>query len=497
MLESLKQETNFTYTENGATTLASSTSHCVDLFATIGALRYADDNEIIIRFRRAFVENPDVAIKILFFARDVRGGLGERKVFRVILSWLCNNRPETVIKNAEYIAEFGRFDDLLSLFYTPCEAVAIEIIKNQLQKDVENAENKKDISLLAKWLPSVNASSFETVKLGKYIAKQLNMSEKEYRKTLAHLRSYLEIIENNLRTKDYTFDYSEQPSKAMLKYSMAFMRNDNDRYREFLSKVSRGETKLNTSTLYPYELVARCIEKLRYDENRNVCSAVSSEMRESINTTWEALEDFASAENALAVVDTSGSMFNSLSNPKPATVALSLGIYLAEKNNGAFKNHFITFSEKPQLIELKGEKFVDKLDYILTFIEVANTDIEAVYNLILDAAVKNNVPQDEMPSKLYIISDMEFDQCAENASLTNFQNAKQKYEKAGYKLPEIIFWNVQSRNRQQPVTKNEQGVALVSGCTPRLFSMVLSGEYTPEKFMLEVISNERYEKIVA
>ena len=496
MLESLKQETNLTYTENGATTLVSSISHCVDLFATIGALRYADDNEIIIRFRRAFIENPDIAMKILFFARDVRGGLGERKVFRVILSWLCNNRPATVVKNAEFIAEFGRFDDLLSLFYTPCEAVAIEIIKNQLQKDVENAKKQKEISLLAKWLPSVNTSNAETVKLGKYIAKQLNMSEKEYRKTLARLRGYLKIIENNLRTKDYTFDYSEQPSKAMLKYSMAFMRNDNERYREFLNAVSSGEVKYNTGTLYPYEIVCKCIDKLCYDEKHNLCPVVSQEMRESLNVTWGALEDFTTDENAIAVVDTSGSMYTR-DVPSPASVALSLGIYLAEKNKGAFKNHFITFSEKPQLIELKGEKFVDKLQYIMSFMEIANTNIEAVFNLILNAAVKNNIKQDEMPSKLYIISDMEFDQCAENASLTNFQNAKQKFEKAGYNLPEIVFWNVQSRNRQQPVTKNEQGVALVSGCTPRLFSMVLSGEYTPEKFMLEAISNQRYEKIVA
>ena len=496
MLESLKQETNLTYTENGATTLVSSTSHCVDLFATIGALRYADDNEIIIRFRRAFIENPDIAMKILFFARDVRGGLGERKVFRVILSWLCNNRPATVVKNAGFIAEFGRFDDLLSLFYTPCEAVAIEIIKNQLQKDVENAKKQKEISLLAKWLPSVNTSNAETVKLGKYIAKQLNMNEKEYRKTLARLRGYLKIIENNLRTKDYTFDYSEQPSKAMLKYSMAFMRNDNERYREFLNAVSSGEVKFNTGTLYPYEIVCKCIDKLGYDENHNLCPVVSQEMRESLNVTWGALEDFTTDENAIAVVDTSGSMYTR-DVPSPASVALSLGIYLAEKNKGDFKNHFITFSEKPQLIELKGEKFVDKLQYIMSFMEIANTNIEAVFNLILNAAVKNNIKQDEMPSKLYIISDMEFDSCAENASLTNFQNAKRKFEKAGYNLPEIVFWNVQSRNRQQPVTKNEQGVALVSGCTPRLFSMVLSGEYTPEKFMLEAISNQRYEKIVA
>ena len=181
----------------------------------------------------------------------------------------------------------------------------------------------------------------------------------------------------------------------------------------------------------------------------------------------------------------------------PATVALSLGIYFAERNNGAFKNHFITFSENPQLVEIKGEDILDKVRYCHGFNEVANTNIQKVFELILEAAKKNSVPQDELPKKLYIISDMEFDYCAEDASLTNFEYAKKLFAEAGYALPEIVFWNVASRNRQQPVTKNEQGVALVSGCTPRLFSMVASGTMNPYAFMLEVVESERYAKIVA
>ena len=184
----------------------------------------------------------------------------------------------------------------------------------------------------------------------------------------------------------------------------------------------------------------------------------------------------------------------------PATVALSLGIYFAERNKGAFKNHFITFSENPQLVEIKGSDIVEKVQYCETYDEVANTNIQKVFELILNTAKNNHLLQEELPEKLYIISDMEFDYCTRDASLTNFEYAKKIFEEAGYKLPEVIFWNVASRNRQQPVSKNEQGVLLVSGCTPRIFSMVADGslsESTPYEFMLEVLGSERYEKIVA
>ena len=184
-------------------------------------------------------------------------------------------------------------------------------------------------------------------------------------------------------------------------------------------------------------------------------------------------------------------------DPKPAAVALSLGIYFAERNTGAFANHFITFSQTPQLVEIKGADIAEKVRYCRGFNEVANTNIEAVFHLILQTAVKNSVPQNELPSKIIIISDMEFDWCTENASLTNFENAKRKFEDCGYKLPDVVFWNVDSRNRQQPVTKNEQGAVLVSGFTPRMFSMVAGGTMNPYAFMLEVIGSERYAKICA
>ena len=485
MLNYLKQEANKTVTENGAATHITTESDCLDLFATIGALRRESDSEIVTRFIRAYSENKDIAMKLLFFARDIRGGLGERRVFKVILNWLANNEPKTVRKNLEYVAEYGRFDDLLCLMGTACEKDMLDVLKAQFEADNNALANGGEVSLLAKWLPSVNASSSETVLYAKKIAKHFGLNDASYRKALVALRAHIRIIENNLREKDYSFDYAKQPSKAMYKYRKAFIRNDGERYSQFLDKVTTGEAKLHASTLMPYEIITPFFR-------RNV----SDEERKAINTTWISQEDFGDTENALAVIDGSGSMYGG-ADPMPATVALSLGIYFAERNKGAFKNHFITFSENPQLVEIKGEDILDKVRYCHGFNEVANTNIQKVFELILDAAKKNSVPQDELPKKLYIISDMEFDYCAEDASLTNFEYAKKLFAEAGYTLPEIVFWNVASRNRQQPVTRNEQGVALVSGCTPRLFSMVASGTMNPHAFMLEVVESERYAKIVA
>ena len=497
MLQYLKQESNKTFTENGAATLKTTQSDCLDLFATIGAIRRESDEEIIARFMRAFAEDKDIAMKLLFFARDIRGGLGERKVFRVCLKWLSYNAPETVRKNLSYISEYGRFDDLLVLFDTPVEKDMLDFIREQLCKDVEAMDNGGEVSLLGKWLPSVNASNANTIKAAKKIARFLQMDDKGYRKMLTKLRAYIRIIENNLREKDYTFDYEKQPSKAMFKYRGAFARNDAERYNNFLNRVSSGEAKLNASTLAPYEIVEPCLNE--YWSRLPFMKDLTEEEKKSLNATWEALPDFGSEANALAIIDTSGSMYCD-AKPLPAAVALSLGIYFAEHNTGAFKNHFIEFSREPELIEIKGETFADKLQYICSFNKVADTNIEAVFDLVLSAAVNNNVPESELPEKLIIISDMEFNACVKNAGTTNFNNAKAKFEAAGYKLPEVVFWNVASRNRQQPVTKNEQGVALVSGCTPRLFSQVVDGSLaamTPYEFMLDVLGGERYEKIAA
>ena len=483
MLEFLKREANKTYTENGSVTYRSTGRDCLDLFATIGALRRESEQEITARFLRAYAEDPDLAMKILFYGRDVRGGLGERRVFRILLRWLAVSKPESVVRNLPYVAEYGRWDDVLVLLDTPCRAEALALLKQQFDADLAALSSDGDVSLLGKWLPSVNASNDETIRAAKQIANAFGLSDRDYRKTLTKLRAQIRILENNLRERDYTFDYSKQPSKAMFKYRKAFLRNDAERYGAFMQRVSTGEVKLNTGALYPYEI----IEKAYHCDDAE---------RLSLDATWRALADYTQDENALVVADGSGSMYWG-GKPMPAAVAQSLAIYFAEHNRGAFRNHFITFSMNPRLVEIKGRDIVDKARYCETFNECANTNIQKVFELVLNAAVRNRVPQKDLPSTLYIISDMEFDSCAAGASLTNFEYAAKLFRQAGYRLPNVVFWNVSSRNQQQPITTNEQGVALVSGCSPRIFSMVMEGSLDPFTFMLSVIDTERYAPIRA
>ena len=482
MLEFLKKRANMTRTENGAVTMRSTESDCLNLFATVGALRSQNTAEIEKRFLRAFAENKELAMKILFYARDVRGGLGERRVFRVLLQYLAEHEPASLLRNLPYIAEFGRWDDILVLLNTPVRMEAEKLLYEQFQADME-AMQDGEVSLLGKWLPSVNAHNAETVKMAKQLARVFGLNEAQYRKALSALRAEIRIIENNLRERDYTFDYSEQPSRAMFKYRKAFLRNDEFRYRRFMQRVSSGEAVLHTGALMPYDIV------------RSAYNAAYNE-RKALDATWKALENFTKGENAIVVVDGSGSMY-SCGNPLPATVAQSLAIYFAERNHGAFRNHFITFSMSPQLVEIKGADIVEKVRYCRSFNECANTNLQAVFELILRTAVENRLPQEELPSTLYIVSDMEFDNCACGASLTNFAYAKKLYEANGYCLPQVVFWNVQSRNEQQPVKMNEQGVALVSGCTPRIFSQVMNGEMEPYQNMLNILMSKRYAVIAA
>lgn len=485
MLTYLKQEANRALTENGAETCAGTQSDCLDLFATIGALRSADAGEILARFQKAFAEDRALAMKTLFFARDVRGGLGERRVFRVILPWLAKNAPESLNQNLPLIAEYGRWDDLLCLLRTPCEQAAVELIRAQLEQDRAGMAAGAPVSLLAKWLPSVNASNQQTVLAAKRIARGLGMRDAEYRRMLSELRQYLSILENRLRTRDYTFSYEAQPSKALAKYRKAFLANDGERYRAFLERVSTGESVMHTGTLTPYDIIAPFFSR-----------EVTAEERRAIDVTWNAQEDFTCGENALVVADGSGSMYWG-SNPTPAAVAQSLAIYYAERNHGAFHNHFITFSMSPQLVEIKGADIREKVDYCAAYDECGNTNLQAVFELILNAAVKHSLPQSELPAKLYIISDMEFDVYMEESSMTNFEYARSLYQAHGYALPDVVFWNVDSRTRQQPVTKNEQGVALISGSTAKIFELLRSGLTDPYAFMLSVLSSDRYAAIAA
>ena len=482
MLQYLRNTANRTLTENGAATLRTTGDECLDLFATIGALRNAPADEITARFLRAYAENSDLAMKLLFYARDIRGGLGERRVFKVILAWLAANEPASLLRNLRYVAEFGRWDDVLCLLDTPARREAAALLREQFDADMAALQKGESVSLLGKWLPSVNAHSADAMRMARQLVSAFGMTETRYRKALSALRQSIRIIENNLREVDYTFDYAQQPSRAMFKYRKAFLRHDEARYRAFMEQVTRGEATLHTGALMPYDIVQAAYN-------------ASPDDRASLDATWNAMEDFTGDENALVVADGSGSMY--CGQPMAAAVAQSLAIYFAQRNRGAFHNHFITFSTNPRLVEIRGADIVETVRYCRTFNEVADTNIQRVFELILDAAVQNRLPQRELPSTLYIVSDMEFNVCTRDASVTSFEYARDLYRQHGYRLPRVVFWNVQSRNRQQPVSMNAQGVALVSGCTPRIFSQVMSGEMDPLRNMLNVLGSERYAVIRA
>ncbi len=521
LLNAVQEEANLTRTENGALTYRTSGSACLDLFGTIGALRSANFENILTRFVRAWAEDRDIAMKILFYGRDIRGGLGERKVFRIILSWLAVMHPEAVIHNLKNIPEYGRFDDMIHLLQTPCKQAVVDYIKSRLNEDIQHLDEFEErlghpqelagtrpdhsmegnelqkmlsyctsentgISLLAKWMPSINASSAWTIHYAKMIAEHLNMKPSQYRKMLTRLRAALNLLENYMRAGNYTFDYSKQPSKAMFKYRKAFLKNDNDRYAAYLDSVANSTAKLNTGALYPYEIIKPIV---------NGTWTLSESEQKALDVTWNAQKDFTQGKNALVVIDGSGSMYCG-GDPLPAHVALSLGIYFAERNQGAFKDHFITFSENPRLVKIKGNNIVDKVLDAMSYNECANTNIAAVFRLILNAAIKHHVPQHELPETIYIISDMEFDICTENVSMTNFKNAQRNFAEAGYTLPHLVFWNVQSRHKQQPVTMNDKGVTLVSGCSPSTFECVMNGT-TPYEFMMQILNSERYAGICA
>lgn len=489
LINALKNETT---TTNGAVAFNSSLNKVLDLFALVGNMRHTGEAQIISHFEKAYKEDKDMALKCLFYARDVRGGLGERRTFRIISKWLANNDSETCSKLIPLIAEYGRWDDVFELLDTKCKTAVIEVCLKQLIKDVKGED---DISLMAKWMPSLNTSSSTTRHRAKMLCSELGLSYKAYRKTLVKLRKQIKIIENNLREKDYSFEYDKQPSKAMMKYRKAFIRNDGERYGSFLSSVAKGEKKLNTSTLNPYDIVGRIIETTNYWNSRRLECGLSPEERKSLDVTWNQLENYAGCENALVVLDGSGSMY-SFSKPSPAAVAQSLAVYYAERNTGAFKNHFITFSENPKLVEIKGKDITEKVINNMRYDECANTNIAAVFDLLLKTAKRNGLTEADMPKKLYIVSDMQFDYMTDHSDLSAFEYAKKKYDEAGFELPQIVFWNVNTCNNiQVPVTKNEQGCALVSGFSSQIFSMLKDDILSPLDYMTKVLSQERYSPI--
>lgn len=488
LLAALNKATNVTRTENGAITNKSTNSCVLDLFSQIGAYRSSGvaPKSRISEFRKSLGEDKLLTTKMLFWVRDVRGGQGERNVFRTFLVELASEFPEIVLKNLENIPFYGRWDDLFCLKGTSLENEMVALIKRQLNEDLKTDKP----SLLGKWMPSINTSSKATVELAEWFRRKLLLSASSYRKMLTSLRKKIRVVEAQIsRNKWSEVDYEKVPANASLKYRSAFKKHDPTRYNTFLNKVERGEAKINAATLYPYDISYR------------VLTSMSSE-RKALELLWKALPDYYNGveENALVVCDTSGSMsWVTLENSKarPLDVALSLAVYIAERNKGIWHNQFMTFNTKPSLVKLKGLNLADKLTDIMAAGVGGSTDIQAVFDLILDKSIENNLTNEDLPKRIYIISDMEFNACTTKNSKTLFRNIQERYTENGYTMPQLVFWQVAARNVQFPMSLDDRGFLNVSGCNPSILKSLLKGDNSNAyQAMLDVLNDPRYNRVV-
>lgn len=476
----MREESKWTKTENGADAKNTTDSALLDMFATIGAMRTRSEDEIVKKFELAFQEDSLGAMRCLFYARDIHGGLGERRVFRVLLTYIANKHTEELRKNIDKIPEYGRWDDVYSLVGTKLEDNMWDDVKYQLLKDKVLMKNEESSSLLAKWLKKADASSPNTRKLGIYTAKKLGMSVYDYKRLCNRLRKHIDVVEQRMSARQWdTINYPAVPSRAMMNYRKAFARHDQERFEEYINKVSSGEQKINAATLYPYDIV----EKILYhSENSKVLEA-----------QWDNLPNYVDGDvNAVVMADVSGSMYG-----RPMATSIGLAMYFAERNKGAYHNLFITFSGHPEFVEIKGKTITQKINFISRASWQTITDLEAALLKILDVAIENHCSQEEMPKSLIIISDMEIDYCTCQKHRENFYDyVSRVYEEHGYKIPNVVFWNVNSRHDVFLADKNRKGVQLVSGQSASTFKNLIGCvDKTPVEMMYSVLNSERYQAI--
>lgn len=482
-ITALEYELNVTETLNGAKAYTFTLNSSVDLFGKIAACRN-DIEQARKLFARAYQKDPETATRILFWARDIRGGQGERQVFRNLFKYLVEQDIEIGKKLVDLIPEYGRWDDLLVLENTSAWETVLNAIEAQFNIDRLMYRTGSNVSLLAKWLPSVNASSKDTKRLGRKIAAHLGLSEREYRKILSNLRAHIKVVEQKMCAKEWSeIDYSKLPSRAAFMYRKAFQKQDGVRYAEYLSAVEKGEAKINASTLYPYDIV----EQYLYKGARN---------DKTIDLQWEALPNYMEGRefNGLVVADVSGSM--GMYGGMPMSVSISLAMYIAERNTSpVWKDKFLTFSERPELQTIIGSTIGKRIDNLSRAAWGCNTNLMAVFKTVLDAGVKNSVAQKDMPQKLFIVSDMQFDQACSSNSKTNFEQIRELYKESGYEMPQLVFWNVNSHSNV-PMTVHDTGTCLVSGCSPSILKSVLGDKIlTPVDVMRDVVYNDRYAPI--
>ena len=473
---------NFVRTENGAAAMKSTLDHCLDLFAVIGALRGQDHNRIETLFENAFRQDALLAMKILFYARDIREGLGEREVFRTLLVYLANNHKEVLIKNLDLVGFYGRYDDWYCLIGTPAENEMWDVMKSQFERDLLNLEKGKDISLLAKWIKTADASSKTTKSLGILTAQKLGYDVYTFKRLVRKMRKYLDVVEVKMTANCWEdIAYNKVPGRAMLVYRNAFLRHDRIGFCRYLDNVTNHTETIHSQTLYPYDI----IENILYRDGS------SDESRDVLQLQWENLPNYVEeGTNAIVVADVSGSMAG-----RPMATSIGLAIYFAERNKGDFHNLFMTFSGKSEIVELKGDTLFQKVDHIYDADWGMNTNLKSAFEKILGIAVKNHTRNEEMPKSMIVISDMEIDRCSDR-DWTFYDEMADRYRQFGYEIPNIVFWNVNSRQNVFHADAKRKGVQLCSGHSTSVFKQLtgMIGK-TPTEMMMEVINSQRYANV--
>ena len=496
-MDSLIRTTNFTETENLAVARKSTLNKVYDMFALGGAYRNRTDEDCILLFKNAIKEDETLALKCLFYLRDARGGQGERRFFRVCFNWLAKNYPEVARRNLINIAEYGRYDDLYCVVGTPVEKDMFALIKEQLEKDIAsmNESDKAGVSLLAKWLKSENASSKETKMLGNKTRIALGLTHKAYRETLSALRTRINIVEKLMSENKFNeIEYSKIPSKAGLIYRNAFAKRDAERYKDF---INNKETKVNACANYPYEMVREVSKHLNHYYWQEDYKWTEEE-RNALQKYWDNQKDYLQGKpcKMMGVIDTSGSMTNSSrNNVAPIDVAISIGMYAAERVGGPFKDHFITFASQPQLIKVEGVDFVDKVKRIYDKNLVDNTNLRAAFDLIKNIALQPGVNRDDVPNTLVVVSDMEID-CGsfwrdEHIRKTEMESIRDEWKSLGLPMPHLVYWNVDARNN---LILDSDEATYVSGCSPVIFESILTGK-SGWDLCYDKLMSERYEQV--
>lgn len=489
--DAIKKEMSWSVTANGADCLNTTLNSCLDMFGRAGSLRAADAYDKQELFRKAYEENDTLAMRLLFYTRDIRGGYGEREAFTDMIKWLADEHPESVEKNLWAVLEYGRAKDLYALIGTKSEEAMWRFMKKQFELDLKNIEDGKSISLLAKWIATPDASSEVTANLGKKTAKKLGYTFKtmrNYKTKLRALRKYLDIPEAKMSTGRWSeIEYSRLSSQCLIKHRNAFVRHDKERYDNFIEQAKNLKTAMNTGTMTPCDIMHN----------------VHFNYTPDLDVMWQNLPDYCEG-NALVMCDTSGSMtcpYSSASTVTPIDVAVALSMYFSERNKGDLKDVFMTFEYEPHLVKIEGTNLLNKYRNIMRAPWGGSTNLEAAFNELLRICKENNVSSDDMPEAIVIVSDMQINYCVEgikDKKITFYEAMSEKYEAAGYKMPSVVFWNVNAARPTFHASASQNRVSLVSGFSPAIFKSVMQNlDMSPMELMLEVVNGERYSKIFA